>query len=235
MQSKPNWLTIRPPTSETYFKIRERNKRLKLNTVCTESKCPNASECWSGGTATFMIMGDTCTRGCKFCHVKTSFKPSQLDANEPKHVTEAVKEMKLKYVVLTSVDRDDLPDQGANHFAQTVKEIKKLGNVLVETLTPDFQGNLQLVDTVLKSGLDVYAHNVETVKRLQGNVRDPRANYEQSLNVLKHAKNKGLLTKTSIMVGLGETREEVLQTMNDLRNVGVDFLTLGQYLQPTKQ
>ena len=218
---KPAWLKAPPATSENYKTLRSTVRSLGLATVCEEAKCPNIGECWGGlskdpnnkeetdgtATATIMIMGDTCTRGCSFCAVKTSRKPPPLDMDEPRKVADAISKWNLDYVVLTSVDRDDLPDQGANHFYSVVSEIKrKKPQMLVEALTPDFRGDLDLVSTVARSGLDVYAHNIETVERLQKRVRDRRAGYNQSLSVLQHIKsvNKNALTKTSIMLGLGE-------------------------------
>ena len=206
-----------------------------LATVCEESKCPNVSECWSTGTATFMVMGDTCTRGCRFCNVKTALKPAPLDPTEPSRLAQAVKSMGLDYVVITSVDRDDLEDMGAAHFAECISAVKALG-VMVEVLIPDFQGRQSLLKQVVDSGPLVLAHNIETVERLQSNVRDHRAGYRQSLGVLGNAKALGAkFTKSSIMLGLGETGEEVLQALHDLRSVGVDIVTFGQYLQPTQK
>ncbi|MDO8427874.1 MAG: lipoyl synthase [Candidatus Diapherotrites archaeon] len=235
--NKPEWLKIRPPTTEEYAKIKLRIKSLKLNTVCQEAHCPNMSECWSGGTATFMVMGDTCTRGCKFCAVKTSRKPLPLDLQEPVKLAEAIKEMNLDYVVITSVDRDDLNDQGANHFAECIQEVKKQNpKILIEVLTPDFRGNTDCLDIVLNAKPDVFAHNIETVQRLQSTVRDPRANYVQSLFVLDYIKKQDskMYTKSSIMVGLGEQDSEILQTLDDLRSKGVSVVTFGQYLQPSQ-
>jgi lipoic acid synthetase len=220
---------------------------LKLATVCEEAKCPNIGECWGGGdgleedrvaTATVMLMGDTCTRGCRFCSVKTSRNPAALDPDEPQNTAEAVRDWGLDYVVLTSVDRDDVPDGGADHIATTIERLKaETPGLMVECLTPDFGGVRTDVERVALSGLDVYAHNVETVERLQRRVRDPRAYYSQTLGVLEWAKaaQPSLVTKTSIMLGLGETPQELRQTMLDLRGVGVDILTLGQYLRPTKR
>ena len=233
---KPSWLKVRAPSGENYTRIKGMLGELKLATVCQEAKCPNMGECWSGGTATFMLMGEVCTRGCKFCHIKTGNPKGVLDPLEPEKVAYSIAQMDLKYVVITSVDRDDLPDQGSSHFARTVRTIKKLDpDLIVEILTPDFRGDRECVDIVTDSGADVFAHNVETVERLQKSVRDPRANYWQSLNVLKMVKerNPRTYTKSSIMLGLGETDEEVLQTLKDLRSVGCDVVTFGQYLQPT--
>ena len=217
--------------------------------VCEEAKCPNIGECWGGGehstaTATIMLLGDTCTRGCRFCSVKTSKSPPAPDPNEPYNTAKAISDWGLDYVVLTSVDRDDLPDGGSEHFALTVRELKKLSpNMMVECLTPDFRGDLNAVETVVRSGLDVFAHNIETVEEFQRFVRDPRANYQQSLKVLKHAKSIfkeeesqfKIVTKSSIMLGFGEADDQVMKTMEDLRDAEVDCLTLGQYMQPTKR
>ena len=233
---KPEWLRIKLSTNGTYGQVKQALKTRHLFTVCEEARCPNIGECWSHGTATIMIMGDTCTRGCRFCAVKTGNPRGWLDPLEPLHVVETIRQLNLRYVVLTSVDRDDLPDGGAFHFARVIRYIKKtMPEVIVEALTPDFQGNVNSIRTVVESGLEVYAHNIETVRRLTPKVRDPRASYDQSLFVLKTAKEikPGILTKSSIMVGLGETEEEVLEALRDLRGVGVDIVTLGQYLRPS--
>jgi len=235
-ERKPEWLRIRPPSGENYVHLKTLFRSLDLHTVCEEAHCPNVWECWGGGTATIMLMGDTCTRGCRFCAVKSGNPHGALDLDEPRKVAMALAELDLSYVVLTSVDRDDLPDGGAGHFAQTVREIKaRCPKLLIETLIPDFQGDLEAVRTVVDAGVDVLDHNVETVERLQGTVRDRRANYAQSLKVLRDAKGMrdDLFTKSSIMLGLGETREEVIATMRDLRANDVDILTLGQYLRPS--
>ncbi|KAJ1965433.1 hypothetical protein GGI12_000770 [Dipsacomyces acuminosporus] len=239
----PRWLKTDIPTGGNVTSIRKTLRDLKLHTVCEEARCPNMSECWGGGkhgtaTATIMIMGDTCTRGCRFCSVKTSKNPAALDQNEPHNVAKALAAWGLDYVVLTSVDRDDLPDFGANHFATTVENIREMApQMMIECLTPDFQGQPELIERVALSGLDVYAHNIETVEALQRMVRDYRANYKQSMFVLEHVKKTKptLLTKSSIMLGVGETDEEVRQTMKDLRTAGVDIVTLGQYMRPTKR
>lgn len=241
---KPSWIKAKPATSPKYNELRQTLRNLNLATVCEEAKCPNIGECWGGedggtATATIMIMGDTCTRGCRFCSVKTSRTPPPLDEEEPEKVALAVSEAwGLDYVVLTSVDRDDLEDQGANHFRKVVQKIKELEpSMLVEALTPDFRGDLDLVERVATSGLDVYAHNIETVDRLQSRVRDRRAGYAQSLSVLNHVKavNPSALTKTSVMLGLGETDDDIRRLMSDLRQNDVDVLTFGQYLQPSKR
>lgn len=237
---KPDWLRIRPPGGENYTKIKGMLRERKLHTVCEEAHCPNVAECWAGGTATFMIGGDTCTRACRFCAIKTARRPPPLDPLEPMHIAESVATLGLKYVVLTSVDRDDMADGGANHFAETIRGIKRLNpNIIVEALVSDFQGDVEAVRIIVESGLDVYAHNVETTKRLQYQVRDPRAGYLQSLSTLRAAKNiarergQPLVTKTSIMLGLGETKPELSEAFADLREFEVDVLTLGQYLRPS--
>ena len=237
---KPPWLRQRAPSGERFDYLSESLTGLKLNTVCEEAMCPNVGECWNGdtGTATVMLLGDTCTRGCRFCAVNTSQTPPPPDENEPENTAHAIAEWGVGYIVLTSVDRDDIPDGGSEHFARTVRTLKTIkSSVLVEALTPDFQGDMNAVAHLARSGLDVFAHNVETVERLQKRVRDPRANYEQSLAVLRHAKasKEGLVTKTSIMLGLGEEDEEIKQCMRACKEAGVDIFTLGQYLQPTPQ
>ncbi len=237
-ESKPDWIRMRLPSGQKYADLKEMFADLKLATVCQESLCPNISECWSGGTATLMLMGEVCTRGCRFCHVKTGNPKGVLDLDEPNKVAYALSQMDLKYVVLTSVDRDDLEDEGSGHFSKTVSLIKQTSpQMLVETLTPDFKGKKECVEKLVRSGVDVYAHNIETVAQLQKKVRDPRANYEQSLFVLKTAKevNPDIYTKSSLMLGLGETDQQIRQTLSDLRSVGCDVITFGQYLQPTKR
>jgi lipoic acid synthetase len=209
----------------------------RLSTVCEESMCPNIGECWNAGTATIMVMGSVCTRACRFCAVDTGNPRGWLDPEEPANTARAVELMNLNYVVLTSVDRDDLPDGGASHYAACVREIKALRpQTAVEALTPDFDGDTAAVELLLDSGLEVFAQNVETVRRLTHPVRDPRAGYDKTLSVLAHAKRyrPDVLTKTSLMLGLGETDEEIDETMDDLRAIDVDILTLGQYLQPTR-
>lgn len=248
----PAWLKREVPKGAKYFQLKKDVKELNLSTVCEEAKCPNIGECWGQtSTATIMLMGDTCTRGCRFCSVKTARKPPPPDPNEPKNVATAIAKWGLDYVVLTSVDRDDLPDGGANHFASTVRYLKEFSpHIMVECLTGDFAGDLEMVKLMACSGLDVYAHNIETTEKFTPYVRDGRAGYRQSLKVLENAKKFGIesfktsrpdeidrrfLTKSSIMLGFGETDEEVKQTMRDLRTAGVDCLTLGQYMQPTKR
>ena len=236
---KPEWLKMRPPSGERFTEIKQTLRDHDLHTVCEEASCPNLGECWSGrngpGTATFMLMGDRCSRGCNFCDVETGGM-DPLDEDEPANVAEAVTEIGLEYVVLTSVDRDDLPDQGAGHFAQTIREIKARDpSILVEVLVPDFQGDPELVGEIIDAEPDVIAHNIETVERLQWPVRDRRAGYEQSLSVLEQvATESDAYAKTSIMLGVGEHHHEVYQTLRDLRSVGVDVVTLGQYLQPSR-
>ena len=233
---KPDFLRMRVRHSPKYESVKDIVKQHRLATVCEEAKCPNISECWSAGTATIMLMGEVCTRACRFCSVNTGNPKGWLDAEEPENTAKAVQLMGLSYVVLTSVNRDDLPDGGAGHYAKTIAEVKRLNpDTGVEALTPDFLGLEVAIDTLLDSGLDVFAQNVETVKRLTHPVRDPRAGYEQTLNVLKYAaQTSNVITKTSLMLGLGETDDELLECMDDLRNASVDVLTLGQYLQPTK-
>jgi len=236
---KPDWLKMRPPSGERFTEIKRTLRDRDLHTVCEEASCPNMGECWSGrdgpGTATFMLMGDRCSRGCNFCDVKTGGMDA-LDPDEPANVAEAVAEIGLDYVVLTSVDRDDLPDQGAGHFAETIREIKKRdSSILVESLIPDFRGDEDIVRKVIDAGPDVIAHNVETVERRQFPVRDRRAGYEQSLSVLEQvSRESDIYTKTSIMLGVGEYDHEVYQTLSDLRERDVDVVTLGQYLQPSR-
>lgn len=238
IQRKPEWLKVRAPTGENYTRIKGMLGDLKLATVCQEAKCPNIGECWSSGTATFMLMGDTCTRGCRFCHIKTGNPKGKIDPFEPEKVAYSISQMALTYVVITSVDRDDMEDQGSQHFARTVSTIKKLDpNVIVEILTPDFRGHQQLIEELVESKPDVFAHNIETVERLTPSVRDPRATYRQSLRVLEIVKQKDptRYTKSSLMLGLGEKDDEIVQTLKDLRDVNCDVITFGQYLQPTKR
>jgi lipoyl synthase len=232
---KPAWLRVRTPAGENYTKVKQSLRYLNLHTVCEEARCPNISECWGAGTATIMIMGDICSRGCRFCAVNSG-KPVLLDTGEPERVAKAIKEWGLRYVVITSVCRDDLEDGGAEHIAKTIKAIKLLcPTIIVESLIPDFRGDEGSIIKIVKSEPEVISHNIETVPRLTPKVRDARASYEQSLLVLKKIKdiNSLIYTKSSIMLGLGESEEEVIQTMKDLRSVGVSILTIGQYLQPT--
>lgn len=233
---KPRWLRAPMPAGAKFDSVRGIVREHRLSTVCEEAKCPNIGECWNAGTATLMLMGAVCTRACRFCAVDTGNPRGWLDEEEPANAARTVELMGLGYVVLTSVNRDDLDDGGAAHFAACVRAIKLASpRTAVEALTPDFQGVLADVETVVDSGLDVFAQNVETVKRLTHPVRDPRASYEQTLAVLAHAKRHrpGVLTKTSLMLGLGETDAEIVETLADLRAIGCDILTLGQYLRPT--
>ncbi|WP_324716509.1 lipoyl synthase [Carboxydochorda subterranea] len=234
---KPEWLKVPLPVGPVYARVSGLVRELGLHTVCQEARCPNVAECWGHGTATFMILGWVCTRACKFCAVATGNPRGAVDAGEPQRVATAVRELDLEYVVLTSVDRDDLPDGGAAHFARTVRAIKEAApSTRVEALTPDFRGDRAAVALVVDSGLDVFAHNLETVRRLTPRVRDPRATYDQSLEVLAFGKRHRpeVLTKSSLMLGLGETDGEIREAMRDLRAAGVDILTLGQYLRPSK-
>ena len=233
---KPPWLRVRIAGGEKYEKVRTTVRNHALSTVCEESHCPNIGECWSAGTATIMLMGSVCTRACQFCSVDTGNPKGWLDPQEPANAAESVRLMQLKYVVITSVDRDDLADGGAAHYAACVRAIKAMNpSTAVEALTPDFNGDHAAVAEVATSGLDVFAQNLETVERLTQPVRDPRAGYAQTLDVLRHAKRvaPGVLTKSSLMLGLGETEDELLTAMDDLRAHDVDVLTLGQYLRPT--
>jgi len=235
-ERKPEWLKVRPPGGENFSHLKTLLRGLDLHTVCEEAHCPNVGECWGGGTATIMLLGDTCTRACRFCAVTSGNPRGVVDPLEPEKVAAAVADLGLTYVVLTSVDRDDLPDGGAAHFAETVRAIKAMDPaILVETLVPDFQGNPEAVRTVLGGGQEVFDHNVETVRRLQSVARDRRASYEQSLFVLRFAKEvrPDVYTKSSIMLGLGETEGEVLDTLRDLREARVDIVTIGQYLRPS--
>lgn len=234
---KPKWLRFQAPQGETYTDVKKLVKKHRLSTVCEEAMCPNIGECWSAGTATIMLMGSVCTRACKFCSVDTGNPKGWLDKDEPMNTAKSVQIMGLKYVVLTSVNRDDLDDGGAGHFANAVRSIKQLTpETAVEVLTPDFQGVMKDVETIVDSGIEVFAQNVETVERLTHPVRDPRASYQQTLDVLLHAKNHrpDVLTKTSVILGLGETEDEIRQTLEDLKRHKVDIVTFGQYLRPTK-
>jgi lipoic acid synthetase len=235
-RGKPAWLRARAPSGAGFQGVKALVKEHRLATVCEEAKCPNIGECWNAGTATIMLMGAVCTRACRFCSVDTGNPHGWLDAEEPQNAARTVELMKLKYVVLTSVNRDDLPDGGAAHYAACVRAIKvRTPQTAVEALTPDFGGVLPDVEIVVDSGLEVFAQNIETVRRLTHPVRDPRADYDQTLRVLEHAKrhNPKVLTKSSLMLGLGESEEEIAQTLEDLRAVSVDIVTLGQYLRPT--
>lgn len=237
--NKPKWLLSRLVGGSTLYSIKNNLRQKKLYTVCEEAKCPNISDCWNTGTATFMILGDTCTRACRFCHVKTGDPAQLLDSDEPQNVAESIAQMNLEYAVITMVDRDDLPDGGAFHIKKVIEAIHKQNpDTRVEILTGDFSGNTHSLDLVLHAGrgLDVFAHNIETVERLTPRVRDARAKYYQSLMVLKNAKEQGpknIFTKSGLMLGLGETGEEILTALKDLREHGVQIVTIGQYLQPT--
>jgi len=233
---KPAWLRAKMPAGKGYANTQKIVKEHRLSTVCEESMCPNVGECWNVGTATIMVLGSVCTRACRFCAVDTGNPNGWLDTEEPFNAGRAVKLMGLEYVVITSVDRDDLPDGGASHYADCVRQIKDQNpKTAVEALTPDFNGVQEHVELVVDSGIEVFAQNVETVRRLTHPVRDPRAGYDQTIEVLKHAKQHrpDLLTKTSLMLGLGERDNEIMETMDDLRMANVDILTLGQYLRPT--
>ena len=233
---KPPWLKAKIPAGEKYSSVGKTVREHRLATVCEESMCPNIGECWSAGTATLMVMGAVCTRACQFCAVDTGNPGGWLDPDEPENAARSVELMELKYVVLTSVDRDDLTDGGARHYAACVRAIKRrCPQTVVEALTPDFSGVFDSVETVLDSGLEVFAQNLETVKRLTHPVRDPRASYEQTLAVLEHAKQyrPDVLTKTSLMLGLGEREDEIKAALSDLRSIGLDIVTFGQYLRPT--
>jgi lipoyl synthase len=235
---KPAWLKVPLPAGDEYERVKAKVAALSLHTVCREAACPNLAECWGAGTATIMILGDTCTRGCRFCNVKTGNPRGQVDWLEPVRVADAVRDLGWKYLVLTAVDRDDLADGGVLIFANTVRAIhERVPGARVEILSGDYRGDLRALDIVMDAKPDVFAHNLETVRRLQATVRDKRAAYDQSLQVLLHAKSRapGRYTKTSLMIGLGETEPEIEAAMEDARSVGVDIFTLGQYLQPSKK
>ena len=238
MERKPPWLKVPLPGGDGYTRLKGLTKRLSLNTVCEEARCPNIGECWKGAeaTMTLMVLGDECTRRCRFCAVKTVDRAAAPDPNEPEHVGIAVGDLDLGYVVITSVDRDDLHDGGAGHYAACIRSIRKHSpRTVVETLIPDYAGSP--MSTLMEARPDVLAHNVEVVSRLQRKIRDPRCSFERSLATIEQAKScdPEVLTKSSLMVGLGETRDEVLESMRALREVGTDFMTLGQYLRPTAQ
>ena len=235
---KPEWLKVHLPGGGEFAHLRAVLKRYNLHTVCEEARCPNLGECWGGGTATFMLLGATCTRSCRFCAVNSDKRGEAVDPEEPERVARAVRELGLSYVVLTSVTRDDLPDHGAHHFAATIRAIKRVQpRALVEALIPDFQGSIGALEEVVAAGPTVVGHNLETVVRLTPEVRDRRASYQGSLEVLHLVKElePKIYTKSSLMLGLGEREDEVLQAMRDLRAAGVDILTLGQYLRPTRR
>lgn len=238
LRRKPDWLKVRPPSGERYKHVKQTLRRNDLHTVCEEARCPNLHECWGGGTATIMLLGDVCTRGCRFCAVDTGQPNGWVDPLEPWKVARVLSEWDLDYVVLTTVARDDLPDGGAGHIAQTVRVIKRqIPNLAVEVLTTDFRGDTQALKKLLGARPDVVDHNVETVERLTPTVRDPRFSYCGSLHYLENAKrfDPTRYTKSGLMVGLGETEEEVVRTLRDLRDVGVDIVTVGQYLQPSEK
>jgi lipoyl synthase len=235
---KPDWLRVSLPHGEDYERVRAEVNALHLNTVCKEAACPNIAECWGRGTATIMILGDTCTRGCRFCNVKTGNPRGEVDWLEPMRVARAVRDLGWKYLVVTAVDRDDLADGGALIFANTVRAIHEhVPGARVEILSGDYHGDLLALDIVMDAKPDVFAHNLETVRRLQAKIRDKRAGYDQSLRILEHAKKRASerFTKTSLMLGLGEHADEVEQAMEDARAIGVDIFTMGQYLQPSKK
>ncbi|MBP6218782.1 MAG: lipoyl synthase [Oligoflexales bacterium] len=236
---KPSWLKTPLPSGKVFFDIKKDLRSKNLVTVCEEAKCPNISSCWSSQTATFMVLGDTCTRACRFCHIKTHSAPPAPDAEEPEKVAKSCELLKLKYVVITMVDRDDLPDGGVAHVLKVVDRVRELNpGIKVELLVGDFNGREDAIQTILSSRLEVYAHNLETIERLTPRVRDARASYKQSLQVLKRAKELAdypVFTKSSLMLGLGETYEEVLVCLEDMRSAHVDFLTLGQYMRPTQK
>ncbi len=234
IKRKPSWLKISLENGEEYLKVKKIVELNKLHTICSSGRCPNASKCWGRGTATFMIAGDICTRSCKFCATMTG-KPKPLDENEPEKIASSVKLMGLKHCVITSVDRDDLDDKGAEHWSRTVEAIRRENpSTTIEILTPDFDGREELLDIVLASKPDIFSHNMETIQRLSDATRS-RAKYDVSMKVLEHSAKKGFLTKTGIMVGVGETPQEVEELMKDVRNAGVKLFTIGQYLQPTKK
>ena len=235
---KPEWLRVSLPAGDNYERVKAEVRGLNLHTVCQEAACPNLAECWGVGTATIMILGDVCTRGCRFCNVKTGTQHGQVDWLEPVRVAQAVQELGWRYLVLTAVDRDDLADGGALVFANTVRAIhERVPGARVEILSGDFRGDLRALDIVMDAAPDVFAHNLETVRRLTPLVRDRRAGYDQTLRVLEHAKRRApeRFTKTSIMLGLGERAHEIERTMDDARAAGVDIFTMGQYLRPSKK
>ena len=235
-EPRPPWLKVRAPGGDNYTRIKQTLRSLDLNTVCEEARCPNVGECWSAGTATIMVLGHTCTRGCRFCAVTTGQPGGAVDPREPVHVARAIAKLELKYVVLTMVDRDDLLDGGAAHVAQTISELRqRCPELIIEALVGDFGGRKRDLDSLFESAPDVFAHNIEVTRALTPKIRDQRCDYDLSLDVLRYAKERasGRYVKSSIMVGIGETDDEVIETMADLRKAGVDIVTLGQYLRPT--
>jgi len=233
-REKPDWLKTKIPAGKAYLKVKDIVKKHKLHTICTSGNCPNIDECWGLGTATIMILGDICTRSCRFCAVKTG-KPNPVDVEEPQHVAESVRLMNLKHCVLTSVDRDDLEDRGSVIWAETIKKIKELNpNTTIEGLIPDFDGKAELINKVIDAKPEVISHNLETVRRITSLARS-KAKYDRSLEVIKHISASGIISKSGIMLGLGESREEIFETMDDLIGVGCEVFTMGQYLQPTKK
>lgn len=231
---KPDWLKIKLPQKDSYAEVKKLVKDNNLHTICTSGSCPNLGECWDAGTATFMILGDICTRACKFCAVKTG-KPLVVDKNEPIKLARSIKALKLKHCVITSVDRDDLPDGGASFWAEVISQIKKLNpEITIEVLIPDFNGNTKHIQLVIDAKPDIISHNLETIRRLTPEIRT-KARYDRSLEVLKYIADSGIRAKSGIMLGIGESYDEVLETMDDLRTVNCEVMTIGQYLQPTKQ
>ena len=232
--ARPEWLKVKAPGGESYAKIRTMMRSKSLHTVCEEAHCPNIGECWGHGTATFMILGDICVRNCRFCAITTG-RPMPPHPEEPFNVAESIRNMSLQHAVITSVTRDDLEDGGANHWAETIRQAKSLNkDTTVEVLVPDFMGNMDQLKIVLRANPDILNHNMETVPRIYDRVR-PKAVYENSLNLLKVAKDEGFITKSGLMVGIGEQKEEILKVLDDLRKINVDIVTIGQYLQPTKK
>ena len=234
--SLPSWLKVKLPQGDNFRRIKAISERRNLHTVCEEARCPNIAECWGGGTATFMVMGDACTRGCRFCSVASQARPAALDPAEPQHLAETLCDMRLEYAVITTVCRDDMPDQGASHLAKCIRAVKsRCPNLRLEILLQDFRGEKEPLKTVIAAKPDILAHNLETIERLTGSVRDARAGYKQSLEVLRRCRilSPGTPTKSSLMLGLGETEDEIIQVFKDLRRAQVDILTLGQYLRPT--
>lgn len=236
---KPAWLKTKIPTGKRYFEIKRDLRDRNLYTVCEEAKCPNIAKCWSKGTATFMVLGDTCTRACRFCNVKTGNPAGLIDANEPDHTAQSALGMKLKYAVITMVDRDDLPDGGSEHVSKVIVRVKEVNpGIKVEILAGDFNSKAESLNKILEAKPEVFAHNIETIKRLTPRVRDARAGYESSLKVLKLVKELAdypMFTKSAIMLGLGETLDEVYEALQDLRDHDVDFITIGQYMRPSKK